>query len=232
MPTLRDIYRYFGGHTGGVGSDQPWSRAQAQGDDGWVNPAGSSFDRTVTRAGGEGGGGSVDEWAIRPESFLAQLNAQYGEGTAQAPVRRRGNDQEWVEQRIDFSRLPRTRFGSVENTVPIGPNMRLNNPDLVYDDPNYGRITVRGNQRSRSPYLGPALMALVSMGMGPLIGAAGGAGAASTARTAMAALRGLQGLGEGNWTGALTGAAGAFGVPSWATSLARLGMSYRNRPGG
>jgi hypothetical protein len=232
-PSLRDIYRYFGGHTGGVGSDQPWSHTQRQGQDGWVNPAGSSFDLTRTPRGGEGGGGFDEEWSIRPDSFLAQLNERYGEGTAQNPIRRSGNDQTWVEQPIDFSRLPRTRFGSVENTVPVGPSMRLLNPDLVYDDPVYGRITHRGNVQSRSPWLGPALMGIVGLGAGSLVGAAGGAAAANSFRQAMGLARLIQGVGQGGnpWAAAGSAALGFTGLPNWVTTPANMAINQLTRRG-
>jgi len=227
MATLRDIYRYLGqGWTGGQSTDSPWNdpRLQSAGPVDWADGEHSAFSRTTDDYG-------RPQWSIKDDGWLGNLNKQYG-GAATLANQRPGGDSSF-QMGWDFTKLPKTRFGTVEMTVPVDDNTKVRNSKYVYDDPIYGKITHRGNVSTGSNALvGPGLMALLTLGSGSLIGAAGGAGAATQARSAMAALRGLQGAGEGNWTGALTGAAGAFGVPSWATSLARLGTQFRNRRGG
>lgn len=225
MPTnLRDIYRYLGqGWAGGRSDDTPWQdpRLQSAGPVDWAEGAHSAFSRTTDDYG-------RPQWSIRDDSFLGNLNREYA-GAATLENRRPGGESSY-QLGWDTSRLPRTRFGTVDMTVPVDERTQVRNQQYVYDDPVYGRITHRGNVHTGSNALvGPGLMALAGLGMGSLAGAAGGAGAANHVRSAMAALRGLQGAGQGNWASALTGAAGAFGVPTWATSLARLGMQFGNR---
>jgi hypothetical protein len=152
------------------------------------------------------------QFGVRQGSFLDQLQQK----TPGAYTM--GQD----GMRFDFSKLPRTRFGSVEETVPVESYTPLVNPRGVVNDDNYGNITSRANIRRDNAWLGPLLMMAMGAGMGGLVGAAGGG---SAFKTASAALRGVQSGIKGNPLSALAGLTGLGGAPSWASSLARLAAS-------
>lgn len=46
---------------------------------------------------------------------------------------------------IDYSKLPKTKFGSLEHVALVDPHTQLINPALQYYDPNYGQITPEWN---------------------------------------------------------------------------------------
>lgn len=122
---------------------------------------------------------------------------------------------------VDPTKLPETRFGGVLNSHRVDPTTRLRNPAMVYDDPNYGRITDARNinTESWSDYFGPAIMAAATAGMGAL-------GAPTLATGLIGAARGV---GEGGLRGGAGGIAGILGnlagLPSWATGLGRIALS-------
>lgn len=183
QPQLRDIFQYLQ-HTAPSAST-PYRFSGGAGNDAWLNNS-SDWAFNVRNEGGDNAQ-RIEEWSIRPGSRLEALNNQYG---LNAQVVRE-NDQWW--NRMDTSRLPRTRFGSVEDVVPVDERTRLRNSGMVYDDPVYGRITHRSNLARPNAWVGPLLMAAVGAGMGSLVGAAGGAGAASNFRTGMGAVNALRG---------------------------------------
>jgi hypothetical protein len=168
----------------------------------------------------EGLGSSGDRRFIpKAGSFLSNLAAKHPGAITTLDDPHGGG----VQHSIDWSKLPRTAFGSPENTLAIN---RLNkggvlNDKFVYDDPNYGSVTGGANYKSGRDWVGPALIALLTMGAGA-IGAAGMGTAMSGARAASSAAR-------GDWLGAGLGLlgplGGAAGIPSWATGLARTGLS-------
>lgn len=122
---------------------------------------------------------------------------------------------------VDPTKLPETRFGSVLNTHRVDPSTDLFNPNLVYDDPNYGNITLAQNidTRSWSDYFGPAIMAAATWGMGALGAPALGTGLVTAGRA----------FGEGGLRGGADDILGLianqFGVPSWLTALGRYGVN-------
>lgn len=129
---------------------------------------------------------------------------------------------------VDASLLPQTRFGDVTLTGAVDDRTRLYDPSLVYDDPNYGRITDSRNidTSSWSDYFGPVIMSAAMAGMGAL-------GAPSLATGLVSAGRavgegGLRG-GAGNILGVLGNVAG---LPSWATNIGRLALSTALRRNG
>lgn len=203
---LRDIYRYFGGGLN-TGSDRPWDFAntsEMSDADFYSNILNnnSSFSYSPSDRG--------PSFNIRPDSFLGRLNQQYGDTVG-------FNDPRSLY--INYQNLPRTRFGGVDRTAPVEQGSKLINPYLVYEDPNYGRITPMGNVRTGNEWLGPTLMALVGAGMGSL------AGPASGFRFAQSAMRGLQGAFNRNPM-ALAGMV----LPQLGTlfnnPLARIGTQY------
>src|SRR5690606_2898578 len=118
---------------------------------------------------------------------------------------------------VDGSKLPTTRFGDVTRTAPVNAHTPLFNPALVYDDPQYGRITDARNVRpdKLNQMVGMMLPSLAMGGIGLL-----GAPALGTQLVGLARALGNGGNGLGNLIGIL---GGQFGLPSWATSLAQLG---------
>jgi len=207
MPTnLRDIYKYFSGHTGGQANDTPWNdpRLQSAGPVDWADGAHSAFARTT-------GDNGMPQWSIRDDGFLGNLNKQYaGAATMQNQGGQSGAQLGW-----DMAKLPKTRFGTVDQTAAVDDRTGVIDPRFVYDDPVYGKITHRGNVKSEQEWVGPALMAALSMGAGSLagLGAAGAAGG-STFKTAMGAAQALRGLGSGNKLGALGALGGMVGIPT------------------
>lgn len=118
---------------------------------------------------------------------------------------------------VDGSKLPTTRFGDVTRTAPVNAHTPLFNPALVYDDPQYGRITDARNVRpdKLNQMVGMMLPSLAMGGIGLL-----GAPTLGTQLVGLARALGNGGNGLGNLIGIL---GGQFGLPSWATSLAQLG---------
>jgi hypothetical protein len=215
MAQLRDIYRYFSGWDGGKGNDLPFRGA-------YDAPADSSFLR---QTGADLGLGAENErnqvhWSIKPGSFLDSINQQYGNAINFDPNVRNndsGSDQGWLN--IDYSKLPKTRFGTVDNTVAVTEGSHINDPRFVYDDPVYGRITHKGNVNTgANAFVGPGLLAGLTMGAGSLLGGSG----LALANTAM---RGGQAALKGNPLAALASLGSVLGMPSWGTMLARLAAS-------
>jgi len=134
---------------------------------------------------------------------------------------------------VDGSKLPTTRFGDVTRTAPVNAHTPLFNPALVYDDPQYGRITDARNVRpdKLNQMVGMMLPSLAMSGIGALAAPAAIAGGGlfggsfnpatlGTQLVGLARALGNGGNGLGNLIGIL---GGQFGLPSWATSLAQLG---------
>lgn len=125
---------------------------------------------------------------------------------------------------VDGSKLPQTRFGDVTRTAPVDWSTQMFNPRMTYDDPNYGQITFAPNvdARSISDYIGPALIAAATAGIGAL-----GAPALATQLVSLARTLGNGGDGIG---ALLSIIGGQLGVPSEVTTLGRLAMDYSRRP--
>lgn len=137
-----------------------------------------------------------------------------------------GDGQGGYRFEVDASLLPQTRFGGVDMTAQVNPHTRLRNPNLVYDDPNYGRITDHRNvdTSSISDYFGPAAMALATWGMGAL-------GAPTLA------MQGLQ-LGRGALSGngidigrIISMIAPYLNIPGEVVTLGRLAAGFADRNG-
>jgi hypothetical protein len=198
---LRDIYKYYnngGGANSGQGLDTPNTSEM---DDASFY---SQFLQNRPDLQYLGGGDQGPRFGFTPGGFLDQLS-QKGQASLDG-------------RKLSFKNLPTTKFGSIEYTIPVEDGVKLLNPNMVYDDPNYGKIThIMNKDRGKSQMLGPALMALVGAGMGGAIGAAGGANAASGFNTAKGMFGGLQGTFNKN-PGALLGMIPGLG------SMAGLGQ--------
>ena len=100
---------------------------------------------------------------------------------------------------VDYSKLPQTKFGPVTNTWAVTNMNDVENPDLVYDDPNYGKITAKSNMKQtgwdKFNTVAPGLI---------MSGATMGLGALGFPAFAMAGVNSLRGASEsGNWGQAL-----------------------------
>lgn len=197
---LRNIFRYVNSrnrHEGGqmIQADNPYT---------WSNGSDMSnedFYRANTQPGNDSsftrnrvwnGQDFVDQWDINKGSFLDTVNSQYG---ANARLEN-GNLQ------MDYSKLPKSRLGPVDRLTPISGDhelRNLKNPKLVYDDPVYGKVTRLENWRSNNEYLGPALMAAMSAGMGAIMAPVGGMAAANAWRTGSSLVGLGRSLGSGNF---------------------------------
>lgn len=118
---------------------------------------------------------------------------------------------------VDGSKLPQTRFGDITRAAPVHQgHTDLYNPNVQYNDENYGQITDARNvnTQSWSDMVMPALLSAAMGGMGMLGAPALGTQLVGLART----------LGNGgDITGGILGMLGQqFGLPSWATTLGRL----------
>ena len=217
-PTLRDIYQYLyaGNNVGanGVGGDQQGSGTNA--------PGLTWFQDSSSTEGGQSGSG----FQFNPAAQFAD-GVRFVEGSPGGGAQSGGNRFD-----VDASKFPTTRFGEVSRTAPVDASTQLIDPRLVYDDPNYGRITAQANlkpnagDRFNNAFNGLALSGAMA-GVGYL-------GMPSIAGQVMGLARGL-GSGQGLNFGTLAGmAGGAFGLPSWATNIGRLALSQalRNRSQG
>lgn len=122
---------------------------------------------------------------------------------------------------VDWSKLPTTQYGNVSLVRPVGQmGFKLRNPNLQYNDPNYGLITPTTNtidpssQRNFYDMIGPLAMTLVLGGAG--LAAAGGVGAGA------APLAG--GLGPGAAGEVMGGVPIGSGMATSMPWYAKLGM--------
>lgn len=209
---LRDIYKYYnngGGANSGQGLDTP--NTTEMDDQAFYG----SFLQNRPDLQYLGRSDQGARFGFTPGGFLDQLS-QKGQASLE------GN-------KLTFKDLPKTKFGDVEYTIPVEDGVKLLNPNMVYDDPVYGKIThIMNRDRGKSQMLGPGLMALVGMGMGSLVGAAGGASAASGFNTARSAIGGLQGLfnrNPGALLGMIPGLSGAAGLGELGKILSNPAIS-------
>lgn len=202
-PGSRDIYQYIDnqGTTFGIGTPN-----QTMGGDAGVGSSVTAPWETVTSGGGDNATQqlvpTVDP-RFRDAVTLFQSNAG-GEGSGG-----------W-QSNVDPSKLPQTRFGNVTLTAPVSAHTPLANPNLVYDDPVYGRITDARNVRPDpiNAMASAALMSAAMAGVGYL--------GAPTLATSLVNLARTFGNG-GNGIGDIIGMVGDyFNLPSWGTSLAQL----------
>jgi hypothetical protein len=121
---------------------------------------------------------------------------------------------------IQYDKLPKTAFGSVQNTAPIYSNTRLRNDKLQYEDPNYGHITHSKNVKiptSFMDYIPAAIMAAAGAGFGALTMPAWGNAFGSFAKPAqIIGQSALQGRLPSPWS--LAGAA----LPSLGINMPRI----------
>lgn len=230
---LSDIYQYIDNQGSGAFAITP--NDASGGEQGWGSTPLVPWT-TVTSGGGDNASTSqmpgVDSRFRDVVSVLG--NGSNGEGSG------------GFQFRVDGSKLPRTVFGDVTGTAPVNAHSHLINPNLVIDDPNYGRITDARNVREDrlNTTVGMALPALATAGIGALAAPAALAGAglfggafnpASLGIGLVNAARGFANGGLGGGLGGLLGAVGGgFGLPGWATSIGRvaLAQALRNRSGG
>lgn len=217
MTTLRDLYSYIyaGNNVGanGVGGD-----AQGTG----TNAPGLTWfqDSSSTENGSSGSG-----YQFNPDPMFQQ-GVSFVERSPGGGAQSGGNSFS-----VDPSKFPRTRFGDVTRTAPVEDGTSLINPRLVYDDPNYGRITLAANLK---PNAGDRFNnAFSSAAMAAAMAGMGGLGMPTLANSAMGLARGLgsgQGLNFGTILGALGSAAGLPPAASMAMRMA-LATALRNRRG-
>lgn len=129
---------------------------------------------------------------------------------------------------VDGSKLPTTQYGDINRAAPVNAHTPLFDPRMVYDDPNYGRITDARNVKPDqiNSMVSAALMSAAMAGMGYL----------GMPSFGSALVNGARSFGSGNaggGFGSLLGAAGSyFGLPSWMTSAGRLALSQALRDHG
>jgi hypothetical protein len=187
----------------------------------------------VNEQGGEGGSGGA---YLKPSPALqAMIDAgQVGYGNLQMHD---PSAQSEMGYWVNWDKMPQTAFGKpggagaggMPNIAGYSPSMDdiLYNRNAVTKDPNFGYVTPAQNVNLHASKweelgynAGPALaMAIMTMGAGlPSMMTAGP--------------RALQSATNGDWGGLLSSAAGAFGVPSWATGAANTayGLARGRKP--
>lgn len=209
--TLRDLYSYI------QAGDNPQPNLTMGGEQGMGSIA-PGLTWTEQNTGGDGNM-QAPNVTFTPDPLFAQ-GVSYTPGNAEGGASR---------FEIDPSKFPQTRFGDVTRTAPVNNNDRVYDPRLVYNDPNYGRITSQMNLRDSplNSIASSAIMAALMAGMG-------GLGMPSWASGTVNLGRGL-GSGQGLNFGTLAGMAGsAAGLPSWVTNIGRLALTQalRRRNGG
>ncbi len=172
---------------------------------------------------GEGNDARSVRYTPKTGSWLEQLNNKYN-GIIKTDYNTHGGGAP-AKHSIDYSKLPTTRFGAADKIMRVTPENRgkLINKDMIYNDPNYGWITSSGNYKSGNEWVGQALMAATTAGLGglfpalsPIISGIKGAGAI--------------GSGKPPWS-ALAGAAGSyFGLPSWAKAIPGMAINQMTKP--
>lgn len=211
--SLRDIYGYIDNVGNSVSAITPNEHA---GDEaGWgTSGAGVSVAPNWGRAEGD---------SASPR-LLFQPDAAFADAVQLASNSANGEGSGGFRFLVDGGKLPQTRFGDVTRTAPVDGSQRLINPNLVYDDPNYGRITDARNvdTRSISDLAGPLFISLATMGMGAL-----GAPAIATQLVNLARTLGNGGDGLSQ---ILAMIAGQAGVPSEITTLGQLALNAGRRP--
>lgn len=212
---LRQLFRYLPQSHGITGQETPWLRTST-GDN---NQPQSTDTFTYNRIGGGEAGIYEDKWDINPDSWLAQINNELG---LNARVEQDlGSEARPWQLSMDYSKLPRTRLGGIEELIPVEDYMRsrLINPQMVVNDPNYGLVTRRENLSRPNAWVGPALMAIASMGAGSI---APGIGTASTL------MRTGSNMIDGRFNPMQLAqlALGAFGGPQFNSPWARMLMNF------
>lgn len=238
---LRDIFRYvpsaFPRHNGKdmIRPDNPYAQ-QRDPEKVYDDDPLTSFEYTKSPYSSDSA--QWNPWSIKKGSFLENLNNQYGAGFNLGIPHSDGK----TALQGDWSKLPKTKFGTIDNVMPVEKHQmkNLKNPKLVYNDPEYGVITPMSNWKSNNEWLGPAMMAAASMGMGGLM--AGGGALAKLGVGAVNAGKQLGTTGSFNPIGLASTAIGAFvpGASSWingpAGHAARIALQQfyarQKRPGG
>lgn len=216
---LRDIFRYAP-YSGSV-QHNPYRMANnSDMDDGAFYgsmPGMDTFERFHDQAPGTEDYEYSRGWRIRPDSWLAGLSSQY-EGfnptMSQVPG---AQDKQW-QMEADWSKLPKTKFGSVADVIPVDNMKDVADPRLVYDDPVYGKITHRLNRKRDWKSMVPSIAVQSMIG-----GMAGMMGPAMFMGLNPAQL--LGGLSKG-----LAGGLDGGGLGSFLPMLLRMGTSFI--PGG
>lgn len=203
---LRDLYDYI------LAGDNPMPNAPLGGEAGSGSIApGLSWTEQNTGADGN----------IQMPNVTFTPDPLFAEGVTYNPGNAEGGASSFI---VDPSKFPTTRFGDVTRTAPVDENSDLLNPRLVYDDPNYGRITLLANLKPDkvNNMASAAIMAALMAGMG-------GIGMPSWATSGAGLARGV-GSGQGLNFGTLAGMIGsALGMPAWARTLASLAIGNATR---
>jgi hypothetical protein len=132
--------------------------------------------------------------------------------------------------KLDYSSLPKTKFGTVDNTRPYREGLdEVYDPKYIYDDPTYGKITHYKNLKDKQSWMDhipTAIMAAASAGMTGL----------GFPALAMAGINAAKAGGDGDWKGAAlnmamaglgSGFGGTFQLPPELAQAIKYGkMGY------
>lgn len=226
-PGMRDIYDYLSNQGNSAFFYTP---NETSGGEAGMGNTGHVPWETVTSGGGDNASSSqvpgVDERFRDVVSFLP--NSANGEGSS------------GYASRVDDTKLPQTRFGGVNMTAPVTANTPLYNPNMVYNDPNFGLITDHRNVKPdqvnnmASQAILAAMMGGIGMLAAPAAVAGGGlfGGTFNPASLGIGAVNAARGLANGgDWMSILSSLGGSVGVPEWATTLAQLAGHVPNLGG-
>lgn len=233
-PWLRDAIAYSGINSPQPGNHDPrnlWADMQEI-DSTHADWNKGVNERTYNVDNGEGTTVRNVRYLPKEGSFLARLAATHPEALSQAIQTENGQDggRGNMAHSMDFSKLPRTRFGSADQVMAVTDQMmdKLKDRNMVYDDPNYGRITHWQNYNSGNDWVKNIPMMLAGAGFGalPLMPA-----------MALPGIRLAQGFGQGGspWGQLASLVGGAMGLPSWAKPLTGMAISQltkNNKPSG
>lgn len=194
-PPLKDIYKYFGVNY--IPGENPYRL-----------PNGANYGNDTFRYREDSGGENgirTESWDLNPDSWLGRINDQYGMGFK--VERDQGEQARSWRANFDSSKLPQTKFGNVTETLSTDEQgSNLVNRNMKYYDPNYGWVSLAKNYKRENGWVGPALMAAVTMGLGGL----------GMPALAISGMKGLKGMMTGNPLGAalsfLPGALGGMGL--------------------
>lgn len=185
------------------------------------------------------------KWEINPLGRMGELNNKFkGLNFRLEEDPSLGYEDSRPNMRLvwDHTALPKDAFGNYGTSVnpegfEDGRNGTLRNPNAVYDDPFYGRITHRQNMQQHEDWfdvlndnIGPLLMSIAGMGLGGALGGAGLLGGGFSPSTIMSLGQGARGAMNGNIGNLLASIASMgmgplTGLSGMPLNLARAGSS-------
>lgn len=213
--TLRDIYDYIDNQGNAAFAITP--NNMSGGEQGWGS-TGPGLEFTDPQANnGADGNQRQDQYTFDPgELFRHGITLSSNAG-------HQGEGSGGFRYMVDGSKFPTTRFGDVTQTAPVDDGTRLRNPNLRYNDENYGDITHHQNVRI-NPFNQYFMQALMTGAMGG-ISALG----APALATQLVSLGRTLGMGGDPTSILLRMVGGQLGLPGWTTQLASLALGQLNR---